>query len=202
MQLIVIFLDNDAQMQVTKFFWKRSFHLGCGQNLCSLSRWKFIVFKILVGFGFYCSDCNVSRIIYGRCTATCAEYIMLDPFSLQQMDRSGIMWIDIRANICWVSILCTKTVDWIKRLLIVVLGYWIALVSGLVFMSGFSELCSILCNQVAQSAEGQVQFDAILTGLLRRILDSNKRVQEAACSAFATLEEVLASLCLHFIIRL
>lgn len=27
-------------------------------------------------------------------------------------------------------------------------------------------------------------------GLLRRILDSNKRVQEASCSAFATLEEV------------
>lgn len=29
-------------------------------------------------------------------------------------------------------------------------------------------------------------------GLLRRILDTNKRVQEAACSAFATLEEVHA----------
>lgn len=28
-------------------------------------------------------------------------------------------------------------------------------------------------------------------GLLRRILDTNKRVQEAACSAFATLEEVI-----------
>ena len=26
-------------------------------------------------------------------------------------------------------------------------------------------------------------------GLLRRLLDSNKRVQEAACSAFATVEE-------------
>jgi len=59
-----------------------------------------------------------------------------------------------------------------------------------------------LVNQVAQSAEGQLQFDAILTGLLRRILDSNKRVQEAACSAFATLEEVFTSLCLHFIIWL
>lgn len=46
-------------------------------------------------------------------------------------------------------------------------------------------------NQVAQSAEGQFQFDAVLTGLLRRILDTNKRVQEAACSAFATLEEVI-----------
>lgn len=27
-------------------------------------------------------------------------------------------------------------------------------------------------------------------GLLRRLLDTNKRVQEAACSAFATVEEV------------
>lgn len=59
-----------------------------------------------------------------------------------------------------------------------------------------------LVYQVAQSAEGQAQFDAILTGLLRRILDPNKRVQEAACSAFATLEEVFALLCLHFIIWL
>lgn len=46
--------------------------------------------------------------------------------------------------------------------------------------------------QVAQSPEGQSQFDAVLTGLLKRILDSNKRVQEAACSAFATLEEEAA----------
>ncbi|XP_024377334.1 transportin-1 isoform X1 [Physcomitrium patens] len=46
--------------------------------------------------------------------------------------------------------------------------------------------------KVAQTAEGQVQFDAILTGLLRRILDPNKRVQEAACSAFATLGEEVA----------
>ncbi|KAL0329730.1 UNVERIFIED_CONTAM: Transportin-1 [Sesamum radiatum] len=37
--------------------------------------------------------------------------------------------------------------------------------------------------------EGHDQFDKILMGLLRRILDDNKRVQEAACSAFATLEE-------------
>ncbi|OAY80367.1 Transportin-1, partial [Ananas comosus] len=39
---------------------------------------------------------------------------------------------------------------------------------------------------------GREQFDKILMGLLRRILDSNKRVQEAACSAFATLEEEAA----------
>jgi hypothetical protein len=38
---------------------------------------------------------------------------------------------------------------------------------------------------------GREQFDKILMGLLRRILDTNKRVQEAACSSFATLEEVI-----------
>ncbi|KAM7479471.1 hypothetical protein LguiA_027684 [Lonicera macranthoides] len=40
--------------------------------------------------------------------------------------------------------------------------------------------------------EGHAQFDKVLMGLLRRILDDNKRVQEAACSAFATLEEEAA----------
>ncbi|KAF7127709.1 hypothetical protein RHSIM_Rhsim11G0193600 [Rhododendron simsii] len=40
--------------------------------------------------------------------------------------------------------------------------------------------------------EGREQFDKVLMGLLRRILDENKRVQEAACSAFATLEEEAA----------
>ncbi|KAG8374854.1 hypothetical protein BUALT_Bualt10G0038900 [Buddleja alternifolia] len=40
--------------------------------------------------------------------------------------------------------------------------------------------------------EGHDQFDKVLMGLLRGILDDNKRVQEAACSAFATLEEEAA----------
>ncbi|KAL6010691.1 Transportin-1 [Asimina triloba] len=40
--------------------------------------------------------------------------------------------------------------------------------------------------------EGHEQFDKVLMGLLRRVLDTNKRVQEAACSAFATLEEEAA----------
>ncbi|CAH9125944.1 unnamed protein product [Cuscuta epithymum] len=40
--------------------------------------------------------------------------------------------------------------------------------------------------------QGREQFDKVLKGLLRRILDDNKRVQEAACSAFATLEEEAA----------
>lgn len=37
--------------------------------------------------------------------------------------------------------------------------------------------------------QGKEQFEKVLMGLLKRILDTNKRVQEAACSAFATLEE-------------
>ncbi|KAL6579994.1 hypothetical protein OROMI_008018 [Orobanche minor] len=41
--------------------------------------------------------------------------------------------------------------------------------------------------------EGHKQFDEVLTGLLRKILDHNKRVQEAACSAFTTLEEALGT---------
>jgi hypothetical protein len=49
-----------------------------------------------------------------------------------------------------------------------------------------------IVQAIAQVTEGQVQFDTVLTVLLRRILDSNKRVQEAACSAFATLEEVIS----------
>jgi hypothetical protein len=54
---------------------------------------------------------------------------------------------------------------------------------------------------LAQSLEhpnGREQFDKILIGLLTRILDTNKRVQEAACSAFATLEEVIYLLLNYF----
>ncbi|KAL3514972.1 hypothetical protein ACH5RR_021874 [Cinchona calisaya] len=40
--------------------------------------------------------------------------------------------------------------------------------------------------------EGYEKFNKVLMGLLRRILDDNKRVQEAACSAFATVEEEAA----------
>ncbi|KAL8543781.1 hypothetical protein ACS0TY_004364 [Phlomoides rotata] len=39
------------------------------------------------------------------------------------------------------------------------------------------------------SHQGHDNFNKVLMGLLQRILDDNKRVQEAACSAFATLEE-------------
>ncbi|KAK9057018.1 hypothetical protein SSX86_024384 [Deinandra increscens subsp. villosa] len=48
--------------------------------------------------------------------------------------------------------------------------------------------------QGAGHREGHEQFEKVLTGLLRRILDDNKRVQEAACSAFTTLEEEAADL--------
>ncbi|KAI9082777.1 hypothetical protein K1719_035234 [Acacia pycnantha] len=40
--------------------------------------------------------------------------------------------------------------------------------------------------------KGYELLENVLMGLLRRILDDNKRVQEAACSAFATLEEEAA----------
>ncbi|KAL7257340.1 hypothetical protein ACSBR1_003612 [Camellia fascicularis] len=46
--------------------------------------------------------------------------------------------------------------------------------------------------QIINHQEGREQFDKVLMGILRRILDDNKRVQEAACSAFATLEEEAA----------
>ncbi|OIT30302.1 PREDICTED: transportin-1-like [Nicotiana attenuata] len=52
--------------------------------------------------------------------------------------------------------------------------------------------------------EGREQFNKILMGLLRRVLDDNKRVQEAACSAFATLEEEAAeelAPCLEIILQ-
>ncbi|GBG76318.1 hypothetical protein CBR_g22065 [Chara braunii] len=43
--------------------------------------------------------------------------------------------------------------------------------------------------QSIDSAEGEAQMERVMMGLLRSILDGNKWVQEAACSAFATLEE-------------
>eukprot|EP00897_Mesotaenium_endlicherianum_P000797 jgi/Mesen1/10718/ME000090S10178 len=46
--------------------------------------------------------------------------------------------------------------------------------------------------QAVETPEGTAQFDTVLQGLLARILDDSKRVQEAACSAFATLEEEAA----------
>ncbi|KAI9322269.1 Transportin-PC [Dichotomocladium elegans] len=49
---------------------------------------------------------------------------------------------------------------------------------------------SIWCVEQATSPEGRrAFFEPVLFNLLQRILDKNKRVQEAACSAFATLEE-------------
>mmetsp|Transcript_12222 Transcript_12222/g.16667 ORF Transcript_12222/g.16667 Transcript_12222/m.16667 type:complete len:922 (-) Transcript_12222:537-3302(-) len=42
---------------------------------------------------------------------------------------------------------------------------------------------------VGDTQYGQQQLDGVLSALLRRVMDQNKRVQEAACSALATLEE-------------
>ncbi|ORY98161.1 armadillo-type protein [Syncephalastrum racemosum] len=46
------------------------------------------------------------------------------------------------------------------------------------------------CVKQAATPQGRTAFfEPVLFSLLQRILDKNKRVQEAACSAFATLEE-------------
>jgi hypothetical protein len=59
-------------------------------------------------------------------------------------------------------------------------------------ISSVALITSCKCSlQAVGHPDGHAQFDNVLAGLLRCILDSNKRVQEAACSAFATLEEVL-----------
>ncbi|CAI2178857.1 6952_t:CDS:10 [Funneliformis geosporum] len=42
-------------------------------------------------------------------------------------------------------------------------------------------------------------FVPLLEGLLRKVLDNNKRVQEAACSAFATLEEEACDLLIPYL---
>uniref|UniRef100_A0A183CQ37 Transportin-1 n=1 Tax=Globodera pallida TaxID=36090 RepID=A0A183CQ37_GLOPA len=44
------------------------------------------------------------------------------------------------------------------------------------------------CHFVVQDPQGQL-FNQLIKELLGRVLDKNKRVQEAACSAFATFEE-------------
>ncbi|KAI9283036.1 armadillo-type protein [Umbelopsis sp. AD052] len=46
------------------------------------------------------------------------------------------------------------------------------------------------CVDVLATPDGRkLFFEPVVEGLLKRALDNNKRVQEAACSAFATLEE-------------
>lgn len=49
------------------------------------------------------------------------------------------------------------------------------------------ERCS---DPQADANAAQAQLDEVLQGLLRHVLDHNKHVQEAACSALATLEEL------------
>ncbi|KAJ1997678.1 hypothetical protein H4R26_005746, partial [Coemansia thaxteri] len=44
-----------------------------------------------------------------------------------------------------------------------------------------------------------VYFEPLLAGLLETMMDNNKRVQEAACSAFATLEEEAGSIMVPYI---
>lgn len=58
------------------------------------------------------------------------------------------------------------------------------------FLKFYQPVYIFILFQGTDIQEGHEKFSKVLTGLLRRILDDNKRVQEAACSAFATLEEV------------
>ncbi|KAI3924508.1 hypothetical protein MKW92_044556 [Papaver armeniacum] len=60
----------------------------------------------------------------------------------------------------------------------------------------FPLIRSITCWTLSRVShqKGYEQYEKVLMGLLRRVLDTNKRVQEAACSAFATLEEESAEL--------
>lgn len=47
-----------------------------------------------------------------------------------------------------------------------------------------------IVGQCTHSEQGRTQFyEPVLRELLKRILDKSRRVQEAACSAFSTLEE-------------
>lgn len=52
-----------------------------------------------------------------------------------------------------------------------------------------SRFSKYIVKDSGRHEKGYEQFDKVLMGILQRILDTNKRVQEAACSAFATLEE-------------
>ena len=42
---------------------------------------------------------------------------------------------------------------------------------------------------ILHSPQGETMFQVVLEALLKRVLDPNKKVQETACSALATLEE-------------
>eukprot|EP00191_Tetraselmis_sp_GSL018_P017971 CAMPEP_0177587948 /NCGR_PEP_ID=MMETSP0419_2-20121207/5948_1 /TAXON_ID=582737 /ORGANISM="Tetraselmis sp., Strain GSL018" /LENGTH=732 /DNA_ID=CAMNT_0019078081 /DNA_START=462 /DNA_END=2658 /DNA_ORIENTATION=- len=54
---------------------------------------------------------------------------------------------------------------------------------------GLSRYSQWLVSGLTSGTEGHAQFEHVLKALLHRVLDQNRRVQEAACSALATLEE-------------
>lgn len=122
---------------------------------------------------------------------------MLDPLSIQQIHCSGnralpplMLFLFLPSQGFIRSSFCSNHV----------LGMW-SWHLCIIFQKGsflHFNLCTFgfieLLFSPTQSLDhpnGREQFDKILMGLLRRILDTNKRVQEAACSAFATLEEVI-----------
>ncbi|CAG8578642.1 5696_t:CDS:10 [Ambispora gerdemannii] len=56
------------------------------------------------------------------------------------------------------------------------------------------------CANPPNPAQDRIKyFEPLLEGLLHRVLDNNKRVQEAACSAFATLEEEACELLIPYL---
>lgn len=55
---------------------------------------------------------------------------------------------------------------------------------------GLSRYSEWIVQNATEGGKPQEQFDQILQGILKRMLDSNRKVQEAACSALATFEEV------------
>lgn len=61
-----------------------------------------------------------------------------------------------------------------------------------------SRYCSWIVEN-ARNGTDYTLFEQLVRELLRRILDNNKRVQEAACSAFATLEEESGALLVPFL---
>ncbi|KAJ4772512.1 Transportin-1 [Rhynchospora pubera] len=112
--------------------------------------------------------------------------------NLSRMDDAS--WKDREAAVLAIGAVAEGCINGLYHLLPEIVTFLIPLLDD-----KFPLIRSITCwtlsrfsRFIIQSTEhpkGQEQFEKILMGLLRRILDTNKRVQEAACSAFATLEE-------------
>ncbi|KAL6556349.1 Transportin-1 [Orobanche gracilis] len=96
----------------------------------------------------------------------------------------------IRSISCWTLSRFSKYIVQGEKLMTTIIG----ISSHFSFICPSYEGCDRkgIQSKVTAHQVGRDQFDKVLMGILRRILDDNKRVQEAACSAFATLEEEAA----------